>query len=233
MAKSKSKEKPEPPPYLSVEGAVAVLAAIIPAVIDMDWVIRLIFVLIAIGLISHVAWRMPWTVSSRVVGAFIAITILVVFSWGPIAKDFRKERSLESQTALRATPAPQSPSDVKVAQPSGKTIIDVTPDYLMGIYNETRTQLQADTLAGTYRGKWMMIYGPVRNITPSRSTGTAQVVIDLPRPKGDKQIYMYFEKPWFERLSTVGKGKNISAVCQIDRVTNSSLSLDNCELVVR
>jgi hypothetical protein len=73
LASSKGRVAPmDRKPLFSVEGAVSVLIAIIAAVADMSWWLRALLVLVAAGLVPHLAWRIP---GNRPVRVFVGIMV--------------------------------------------------------------------------------------------------------------------------------------------------------------
>jgi hypothetical protein len=120
--------------------------------------------------------------------------------------------------------------DVPKAQdepkPEERTIVDVTPEYLMELYKDKLT-FQADKLVLPYIGKWLKVSGEVRNI----SSPTAGVMtMAFVSSDNTSTTFMDYDKPWFDILSTVRRGQKISALCQVLRARRFEVDLYHCEL---
>jgi hypothetical protein len=118
---------------------------------------------------------------------------------------------------------PPAGPPVITSSPSQKLILDVTPDYLMHLY-EDRTSIQADKLAATYIGKLIHISGTISDIYGQG------VFLENKRPK-IITIALNFKMIWKERLEIMSKHQKISAECEVKRIGISDLELDNCDML--
>ena len=123
---------------------------------------------------------------------------------------------------------PQTSSNVEVVtaptappnQPPGKReIIDTTPEYLMGLYQDKST-LQGDQLFKPFVGKWMRLTQTISDITEN------QIWSNLPNAK-PRQIVMYFDDT--SKLATVQIKQKVSTLCQIAGAKVNWLFLAHCE----
>lgn len=119
-------------------------------------------------------------------------------------------------------------TDVTVTQPEERTFVDSRPEDLTRVFEE-HTEIQARTRVADAIGKWMKVSGPLGNV--GDFTSFAQVTF-MYRPSPHPQIYMYFrKKKWFDRVSVLNRGNDITVVGRISEVKYGELHLDNCELI--
>lgn len=117
--------------------------------------------------------------------------------------------------------------------PDGRTIVDVTPEYLTGLFDD-HTDIQAERLIEAFIGKWMRVSGPVGNVS---SITEGKAVVRFPNsssgdPYGFLNVTMYFndESVIDNRLRILQKGDRIQVVGQIRRVSSAWVELEDCEL---
>jgi hypothetical protein len=119
-------------------------------------------------------------------------------------------------------------TDVTVTQPEERTFVDSRPEDLTRVFKE-HTEIQARTRVADAIGKWMKVSGPLGNV--GDFTSFAQVTF-MYRPSPHPEIYMYFrKKKWFDRVSVLNRGNDITVVGRISEVKYGELHLDNCELI--
>jgi hypothetical protein len=119
-------------------------------------------------------------------------------------------------------------TDVTVTQPEGRTFVDSRPEDLTRVFQE-HTEIQARTRVADAIGKWMKVSGPLGNV--GDFTSFAQVTF-VHRPSPHPTVYMYFrKKKWFDRVSVLNRGNDITVVGRIREVRYGELHLDNCELI--
>ncbi len=110
---------------------------------------------------------------------------------------------------------------VTFMQPEERSVVDVTPEYLMRFF-EGRTDLQASIGVADYIGKWMKVAGPLGNVSSS-----SQVTFADRSP-----VHMFFrKKKWVDRLSILSRGDNMTVLGQISYVERGNLVLDSCEFI--
>ena len=119
-------------------------------------------------------------------------------------------------------------TDVTVTQPEERTFVDSRPEDLTRVFEE-HTEIQARTRVANAIGKWMKVSGPLGNV--SDFTSFSQVTF-AHRPFPHPTVYMYFRKKrWFDRVSVLNRGNDITVVGRIREVRYGELHLDNCELM--
>lgn len=119
-------------------------------------------------------------------------------------------------------------TDVTLTRPEERSFADVPLEDLMRVFEE-HTETQARTLVADVIGKWMRVSGPLGDV--GDFTSFSQVTFAHRSPPS-AIVYMYFrKKKWFDCLSVLNRGDNITVVGRIRDVRGSELHLDNCELV--
>ena len=87
---------------ISPEFGVATLVAIVLAIAEMTWYLRIGLTVLGVALIAFLAWRrMEGPKWMRVVFAAVGSAVLVALSVGPIQNDIEKERMRELNNNLR------------------------------------------------------------------------------------------------------------------------------------
>ena len=136
--------------------------------------------------------------------------------------------SPEPGLASEPEPAVKSLSGQERAPSAERRIVDVTPQYLAGLF-ESYTSIQANSLAKPFIGKWMKVSGTLRNV--GSFTSFSQVTFES--KLGDAVVFMLFRDEDYvaNRLAVLKKGDRITVLGQIDRVEPSAVQLDDCELI--
>ena len=112
-------------------------------------------------------------------------------------------------------------TDVTFMRTAERSIVDVTPEYLMSFF-EGHTDIQARTRVADFLGTWMKVSGPLGNVTSS-----SQVTFADGSP-----VHMFFRrKKWVDRLLIMSRGDNITVLGQITYVEPGNLVLYSCELI--
>jgi hypothetical protein len=111
-------------------------------------------------------------------------------------------------------------TDVTFMQTEERSVVDVTPEYLMHFF-EGHTDIQARTRVADFIGKWMKVSGPLGNVTSSPQVTFADL----------SPVYMFFRKKWVDRLLILRREDNITVLGQIAHVERGNLVLYNCELI--
>jgi hypothetical protein len=118
-------------------------------------------------------------------------------------------------------------TDVTLTPHEERSFVGVTPEDLASVFKE-RTEIQARIQVADVIGKWMKVSGPLGNV--GEVTSFSQVTF-AHRPSHPASVYMWFHKgKWFDRLSVLHRGDNITVVGRITGVRYGELNLDNCEL---
>ena len=128
-----------------------------------------------------------------------------------------------------------------VAETAERVMVDVTPEFLTGLY-KGHTTVQGDKLAADYMGKWMNVSGPLDDVFPLAYTGTfewyKEVEWTFQVTFGNRgfaydlsTVFARFNKDWFDRIQLIQPGNNIFVVGQIVDIDGIHVDLWNCELV--
>jgi hypothetical protein len=195
--------------------------------------VGILFILTAIGIAIWKAIEsqpIPWVLFTLLVliaiSLFVvAIVLLIKTRKAPVQGKEHEGSVLESVTAPTIADLPQ---EVKLPPKySNLEIIDVTPDYLIGLFDQ-HTSIQAQRLIEPYIGKWMRVSGKLRDI--SDHTYGSQLSFERSRLGGN--VYMWFRQPdRKDRLSVLRRGTRLTVLGQIQWVNNMEVNLDNCELI--
>jgi hypothetical protein len=114
--------------------------------------------------------------------------------------------------------------------PDGRTFVDVTPEYLTGLFKE-HTSIQAAKLVEAFIGKWIRLEGSLRDVT-AISEDKALVYFTSETFEYGTNVVMYFnDKATIEnRLRVLKKGDQIAVIGQIQYIISMEVGLENCEL---
>lgn len=85
------------PHIVSIEGILALLVAVFLAIADINWIVRISLVVIGVGLIVFLAWRLSVEKWLRIVGALAACAMLIGLSVRPILSDYSKSHPPDIQ----------------------------------------------------------------------------------------------------------------------------------------
>lgn len=92
------------------EGGIAAILAIILAVFNLNSLVRIVLVALAIALTVYVAWRFPAPLWQRVLGAIAATIVLVTLSAGPIQTEHAREMALDALNNFQIGSPPKEPN---------------------------------------------------------------------------------------------------------------------------
>jgi hypothetical protein len=106
-----------------------------------------------------------------------------------------------------------------------------SPENLMQIY-KGRTDLQADKLAAAYIGKWMAVSGDVgKVIDVTTFTQRTMVMFFLGGESSPTHVISMVFDNKADELGLLHPGSHIKVVGQINKISETSLSLYKCELI--
>lgn len=134
-----------------------------------------------------------------------------------------------------ATPEPSIPKPkVEVPTPPPREFVDadVTPEFLVGLYDK-QTYLGASTFSLRYKGKWMIVSGPLLDVTggwPFVENRIPAVAV-LDNYPSSASVIMMFSGEWIDRIAMIPKKQNIYVQGQIKEIERSKVVLENCELI--
>jgi hypothetical protein len=182
-----------------------------------------------------------------------SITMDQIVHWGPtVGLSFlglwlfwktapEKKTTGGDQVNIRGVPLPTWQFDSKMAyeiaarlrsQPEwqDKIIVDVTPEYLWNLFRGN-TSIQGNNLAQPFLNKWMIVCGPLGDVSPLLPNAKQIMVTFRFRFNNLRDVHMYFNESCLPDLETIMQGNNIAVVGIIDTVTGSYLQLKECKLV--
>lgn len=164
---------------------------------------------------------------------------LRIVAYGEVSPPINQPNSAMLQTrALSTIPVrrePKPPSippaaDTGVLQSGKHKLVNVTPEHLTGLFKGGHTSIQAKKLTEAFIGKWIKISGLVDDVLGS-TNHFRQVTFKERSIFSQNLVLMYFRPAWFDQISTLKPGDNITVIGQITDVTSQDIHLDNCELV--
>jgi hypothetical protein len=105
-----------------------------------------------------------------------------------------------------------------------KIIVDVSPDYLMNLY-ENKMSSEGDRLFAPYAGKWMSLTETVSDVSAGNS-----VIAFSKAPNGAyRTIDMFFDAKLADRLAILTRDQKISVLCQIWDGSDVNIRFRHCE----
>lgn len=213
-------------------GGTAVLTTILALVF---W--GALFVLAAVFYFVWV-YRAPWFLgheqaSRRFFKAVIDLVIAMVlfFAWLLIPSPFKSRE----RAASNSQPSP--PALSSNTSSSDKTVIEVDPAYLVGLYKKYNSA-QADETVKPYLGKSTQVSGAVNDVYRQKIDGrdAASVTIRVNKADGSG-LYVawadFTDDRWVSRALIFGRGERVTVVGKIYQVAESGISLGQCEIIER
>lgn len=127
--------------------------------------------------------------------------------------------------------APPKPGELPSDQPafidaSGRIILNVTPEYLIGLYKE-HTTVQANKLIEVYIGKWLRVSGRLANNTSLR----AYILLSDEAVFPVALAVAEFHKRWVDHVATLRLNTQIELLGKIVEADSTSITLTECELI--
>jgi hypothetical protein len=161
--------------------------------------------------------------------------VLIVAGLLIVAKGYMDDRSRLPHAiggGISALPPSLMP-DVSSAPNSKQRIFvgsEITVKYLTSL-REGRTSIQSQALIDMYIGKWMRVSGNLADVLKSSPDSRhCQVTFTRTSP-GLTELFMRFGKEWFDRLSIMTVGQDVTVVGKIEQVDAFGVHLAECELV--
>jgi membrane protein implicated in regulation of membrane protease activity len=87
---------------LSPESAVALIAGFAIAAIDINWIVRSLFVGIAVVLVAYVFWTVGGPIWRRITFTLVGSTCLIGLSWKAIQHDLARDRAYDLLEKLQS-----------------------------------------------------------------------------------------------------------------------------------
>lgn len=145
------------------------------------------------------------------------------------------QSALESASADPRPAAPNTPN-ASLPTPSqvtpraieqdkhGRIILDLTPEYLVGLYAE-HTVVQADKIVEVYIGKWLRVSGNVKNV--SKYSNSAMVLMIT---NGAITAADFTAQRWTDHALTLRMNTEIRVLGKLSRVDQAAVYLTECEI---
>jgi hypothetical protein len=146
----------------------------------------------------------------------------VVFMFIAMVVAFHRPRQRPAPPAI--LPPPSKPP----ARPAERVFIDVSPVYLMDLY-EGKTSVQGDALAAAYLGKWLRIHAPIKDVSFFSDHYSISLKVGTELLKDTAALT--FGPSWNDRIAGLRKGEQISARGRIEKIDSMRVWLEDCEIV--
>jgi hypothetical protein len=149
-------------------------------------------------------------------GAVFFLDLLARIGW---FADRRSGREVEQKNN-------KEPENKAIEPTKEKIFIDVTPAYLIGLY-EDRTEMQANVLASAFMGKWISVSGKVINVAEGK--GYCSIAFH----DADKKFVSavcYGET--MKTAASIRRGQTVLARGEIAAVDQLRLRLEECEITI-
>ena len=169
---------------------------------------NIFFALAGVSLLAGIIWFF-WRPIEGAWGQLMRIKLFSSF--------YRKNSKNISETV------DTSKSPGKDGDSTERIFTNVAPKYLVSLLVRD-TSVHENPKA--FIGKWMEIYGEVSDITSHRGSIHVTVTDDI-----GTEIYMIFRTEWIPGLVLSERKTIIKAIGKIKRVSITSVTLDDCELV--
>jgi hypothetical protein len=146
-----------------------------------------------------------------------------------VTEDIMTAADIEPHQILEASPPVEK---TKPRKYKNKTITDVDPDFLFGLFKD-RTVMQGAVFAKQYTGKWIICSGTVHHVDvlSSGDPSKPRFIVAFQASDSLQFVTMVFSSKWKDRLLLLSKGQAISVLGKIARLDQSFLSLEDCEIV--
>jgi hypothetical protein len=113
-----------------------------------------------------------------------------------------------------------------IAPTMDRTILDVTPEFLVGLFAD-KLAIQGNKLVAPFLNNWIYVSGPLGDVMGARPL---QVTFAFD-PARRFHIYMYFDASWADRLAVLQPGQHITVLGRIRDASIVGVDLADCELV--
>jgi hypothetical protein len=118
-----------------------------------------------------------------------------------------------------------------LAKNEQRKFVDVTPEYLIGLFKGNHTTIQSAKLAEAFMGKWIKVSGPTGDVMGDTATLRQLTFSDHSIYKGGQLFMMFYDRKWFDHLSTLKPGDRVTVIGKVGRVNSIELQLNDCEIV--
>jgi hypothetical protein len=172
-------------------------------------------------------WGWYWHSFSWAGVAFVFLVAWLVFALGIflIGTGVARWRGGKATVDSKPPIEPADPVAAPVVSPTKKMFIEITPKYLMGLY-EGRTTFQGDVLATAYIGKWIRVKCRILDVSVVADSTLVQA-----RDNDNQLISAVFNSNKSEPVQHLPHNAEIEMAGEIPSVSTLRLALKNCEIV--
>ncbi len=124
------------------------------------------------------------------------------------------------------TPTPAPPAREFVQE-------NITPEYLVGLYDGGHTSLGANLRASVFIGKWLQVTGPLGNIVGGDRSfdGSRLPAVGSITSTNGTYFHLVFRGEWIERAAMVPKNETVTVRGKIQDIARALITLDDVELI--
>jgi len=179
-----------------------------------------------------------FTRSRAYVGALLSLLVVVWLAYtatqhsataSKTSDQARNDKAPSTQIGTES-PAPAVQSVPPSTMMGDRIVVNVTPDYLMGIFRE-RTTADARRLTANYIGKWMRISGTVYDVDRTDlGRGKEGNFVTVIWNKNTSVSLVFHEQRWMDSVSVWKRGDTVTVLGQIQHLGALTIILNNCEL---
>lgn len=222
--------------------AVAVLGvAVTQAGWTHKWFVRSLFVIAGALALLAIYWKPIrdahpeiGPVASEVAGNSISWFTLLLVGFGVVFfLDLLARTGWLSATTANAPkqsskiPGEANPfsKDSPTTAPAERRFITANPEHLMDLC-KGRTSIQASQVLDTYSGSWLKVSGTINNVMYRFEIVFVSVLLS-----NHRIMTLYFEKKWKDRAMQLIAGQEITAIGEINEISETGIGLQNCEFV--
>jgi hypothetical protein len=172
-------------------------------------------------------WDWYWHSFSWAGVAFVFLAAWLVFALGIflIGTGVARWRGGKAIVDSKTPVEPGAPVAAPITPPAKKIFIEVTPKYLMNLY-DGRTTYKGDVLAAAYVGKWISVKCKILDVSTIFDTTLVQA-----RDDDNQLISASFNGNNGEPVQHLPHSAKIEMAGEISSVSTLRLALKNCEIV--
>jgi hypothetical protein len=138
------------------------------------------------------------------------------------------------QIVVPAAPPPSPPTPATPAPPAREFVKEnVTPEYLVGLYDGNNTALGANLRASVFTGKWMQVTGSLEAMVGGapNSDGSRSAAIGTLTSTNRTSFFLIFRGAWVERAAMVPKNQTVTVHGKIQEIARARITLEDVELI--
>jgi hypothetical protein len=130
-------------------------------------------------------------------------------------------------TTKTATSSASSVAPPSVPAVQNKQFVNVTPEYLVSLFDSEHTSTESQKLAEVFVNKWLRVSGHLGEV----KGGTPYLMrVTFAEPARHCVLLDFKSQEGFDRLATLKREDAITVIGKITEIDKYSVCLDNCEI---